>query len=153
MHDPAPQPVTDDLPDRQPLQIQQPRPGRNDTLGDNLNVRTLNLDTPHPVIASSKWGQMGLSHSPERFGNWNSIYGRFSEWSKDGTWLRVLATVQGASHRAGDLDWTVSVDSTITRVHQHGASLPRDTGDSRRVTRNWAPTSPLTMRSASPAAG
>jgi len=65
---------------------------------------------------------------PERFGNWNSIYGRFSDWSKDGTWSRVLATVQGASHRTGDLDWTVSVDSTITRVHQHGASLPRDTG-------------------------
>ena len=67
---------------------------------------------------------------PERFGNWNSIYGRFSDWSKDGTWSKVLATVRGASHRAGDLDWTVSVsvDSTITRVHQHGASLPRDTG-------------------------
>ena len=65
---------------------------------------------------------------PERFGNWNSIYGRFSEWSKDGTWSRVLATVQGASHRSGDLDWTVSVDSTITRVHQHGATLARATG-------------------------
>jgi len=65
---------------------------------------------------------------PERFGNWNSIYCRFSDWSKDGTWSTVLATVQGASHRSGELDWTVSVDSTITRVHQHGATLPRDTG-------------------------
>ena|SRR5450631_111854 len=34
---------------------------------------------------------------PERFGNWNSIYGRFSAWSKDGTWSRVLATVQAKS--------------------------------------------------------
>jgi len=65
---------------------------------------------------------------PERFGNWNSIYCRFSDWSKDGTWSTVLATVQGASHRSGELDWTVSVDSTITRVHQHGATLARDTG-------------------------
>jgi hypothetical protein len=26
------------------------------------------------------------------------------------------------------VEWTVSVDSTITRVHQHGATLARDTG-------------------------
>ena len=76
---------------------------------------------------------------PERFGNWNSIYGRFSEWSKDGTWSRVLATVQGASHRTGDLDWTVSVDSTITRVHQHGATLPRDTGGPTELQESWRP--------------
>jgi len=65
---------------------------------------------------------------PERFGNWNSIYGRFSDWCTDGTWQRVLAAVQGVVQRGGDLDWTVSVDSTITRVHQHAATLPRDIG-------------------------
>src|SRR5450759_5291673 len=41
---------------------------------------------------------------PERFGNWNSIYGRFSDWSKDGTWSRVLATVQGPATGPGT--WT-----------------------------------------------
>jgi len=65
---------------------------------------------------------------PERFGHWNSIYQRFSDWSADGTWARVLATVQASSAAAGDVDWTVSVDSTITRVHQHGATLTRGTG-------------------------
>ena len=65
---------------------------------------------------------------PERFGNWNSIYGWFSDWCKDGTWQRVLAAVQGGAQATGELDWTVSVDSSITRVHQHGATLPRDTG-------------------------
>lgn len=69
---------------------------------------------------------------PERFGNWNSIYGYFSDWCKDGTWDRVLAAVQGLAQRAGGLEWTVSVDSSIARVHQHGANLPRgasrDTG-------------------------
>jgi len=65
---------------------------------------------------------------PERFGHWNSIYQRFSGWSADGTWARVLARVQSCSAAAGEIDWTVSVDSTITRVHQHGATLPRDTG-------------------------
>lgn len=65
---------------------------------------------------------------PERFGNWNSIYGWFADWCKDGTWQRVLAAVQGRAQTGGDLDWTVSVDSTITRVHQHGGTLRRVTG-------------------------
>ena len=65
---------------------------------------------------------------PERFRNWNSIYQRFSEWSADGTWARLLATVQTRAAARDEVEWTVSVDSTITRVHQHGATLPRHTG-------------------------
>jgi transposase len=65
---------------------------------------------------------------PERFGQWNSIYQRFTQWAADGTWARVLATVQTSAAANGGVDWTVSVDTTITRVHQHGATLPRDTG-------------------------
>ena len=34
--------VPGDLPDRQPLQVQQPRRGRVDTLENNLHLRTLN---------------------------------------------------------------------------------------------------------------
>ena len=65
---------------------------------------------------------------PERFGNWNSIYQRFADWSVDGTWARLLATVQGTTAAAGEVEWTVSVDSTVTRVHRHGATLGRDRG-------------------------
>ncbi len=28
----------------------------------------------------------------------------------------------------GLIDWSVNVDSTINRAHQHGTNLPRDTG-------------------------
>ena len=65
---------------------------------------------------------------PERFGKWNSIYQRFTGWSSDGTWAKLLATVQQHAAAVGEVEWTVSVDSTITRVHQHGATLARGTG-------------------------
>ena len=65
---------------------------------------------------------------PERFGNWNTIYKNFNRWSEQGVWARVLEKTQSVASQAGDLDWVASVDSTIVRVHQHGATLPRDTG-------------------------
>ncbi len=65
---------------------------------------------------------------PERFGNWNTIYKNFNRWSQAGVWARVLEKVQSLAHQVGDVDWVASIDSTIVRVHQHGATLPRDTG-------------------------
>lgn len=65
---------------------------------------------------------------PERSGNWNTIYKNFNRWAADGVWARVLEQVQSRAYARGDLDWVASIDSTIVRVHQHGATLPRDTG-------------------------
>lgn len=64
---------------------------------------------------------------PERFGNWNTIYKNFNRWSEQGVWARVLEKTQSFAQQSGDLDWVASIDSTIVRVHQHGATLPRVT--------------------------
>ena len=39
-------------------------------------------------------------------------------------WDRVLTAlhVEAEAEAAGRLDWTLSVDSTVARVHQHGAT-------------------------------
>lgn len=68
---------------------------------------------------------------PERFGNWSTIYKNFNRWSEQGIWVRVLEKVQSLAHQRGELDWVASIDSTIVRVHQHGATLTRDTGGAR----------------------
>jgi len=65
---------------------------------------------------------------PERFGPWQTLYERLSRWSADGTWAGLVDAVRARADLAGELDWVVSVDSTLVRVHQHGAALPRDTG-------------------------
>ena len=52
------------------------------------------------------------------------------EWTpvSPGVWERVLERTQSMAQQAGELDWVASIDSTIVRVHQHGATLPRPTG-------------------------
>ncbi len=71
----------------------------------------------------SPWRDM-----PERFGNWNTVFKNFNRWAKDGTWASVYEHVLSRADVAGELDWVASIDSTIVRVHQHGATLPRHTG-------------------------
>jgi len=38
----------------------------------------------------------------------------------------VLEQLLTEADAAGQVDWQLSVDSTVNRVHQHGASLPRE---------------------------
>ena len=65
---------------------------------------------------------------PAEFGPWQTVWKRHHRFSLDGTWDTVLAALQGQAEARGEIDWRVSVDSTIARVHQHGATAPRTVG-------------------------
>lgn len=58
---------------------------------------------------------------PESFGPWQTVWKRLDRWSSDGTWLRLLQSLQGDADAAAELDWVVSVDSSNVRAHQHSA--------------------------------
>ncbi|MGW7103266.1 IS5 family transposase [Streptomyces sp. NPDC054883] len=58
---------------------------------------------------------------PERFGPWETVHKRHRRWSADGTWKMLLSRIQAAEDAAGQIDWDVSVDSTVVRAHQHAA--------------------------------
>lgn len=62
---------------------------------------------------------------PERFGPWQTVWKRHARFSRDGTWDKVLAAVIASADAAGDVEWAVSVDSTVNRAHQHATNLPR----------------------------
>lgn len=70
----------------------------------------------HRVRTGVQWRDL-----PERFGPWKTVYERHRLWSADGTWERLLQQVQAAADAAGEIDWDISVDSTIARAHQHAA--------------------------------
>ena len=55
------------------------------------------------------------------------MWNRHRRFSRDGTWDRLLTRLQAEADDAGTLDWQVSVDSTVVRVHQHGATARRST--------------------------
>ena len=46
----------------------------------------------------------------------------------EGTWDAVLAKLAAAPEAAGLIDWSLSVDSTIARAHQHATNTTRTTG-------------------------
>mgnify|MGYP001818887527 CR=1 FL=1 len=62
---------------------------------------------------------------PAGFPPWQTVWWRFDRWAKDGTFDRVLAELQGFAQAADELEWVVSVDSTIARAHQHAAGARR----------------------------
>ncbi|WP_406052923.1 IS5 family transposase [Streptomyces virginiae] len=58
---------------------------------------------------------------PDELGSFQTAHKRLVRWAVDGTWERILASVLAAADAADDIDWTVSVDSTVVRAHQHAA--------------------------------
>ncbi|WP_442810283.1 MULTISPECIES: IS5 family transposase [unclassified Streptomyces] len=58
---------------------------------------------------------------PDELGSFQTAHKRLIRWAVDGTWERILAAVQAAAEGADDIGWTVSVDSTVCRAHQHAA--------------------------------
>ncbi|MFG3133980.1 IS5 family transposase [Streptomyces tendae] len=63
---------------------------------------------------------------PERSGRWKTVYERHRRRSADGTWERILQSVQAEADAEDRIDWSmVGVDSTSCRAHQHAAGARR----------------------------
>ena len=58
---------------------------------------------------------------PERYGPWKTAHERLRKWTADGTWERILDQVVVKDDAVGNVEWIISVDSSVVRAHQHAA--------------------------------
>ena len=65
--------------------------------------------------SGSPWADL-----PERYGPRTTVYNRFNRWRKAGVWDRLMDAIVAAHD--GDVQM---IDSSIVRVHQHGATAKR----------------------------
>ena len=69
---------------------------------------------------------------PPAFGTWQTAWKRQRRFRVDGSWEKIYAELLAEADAVGVLDWTVSVDSTINRAHQHATSFARAEGPAGR---------------------
>jgi len=67
------------------------------------------------VRTGSPWRDL-----PEVFGEWNSVFRRFSRWSAKQVWWRIFAALSDDP----DFEYLI-IDSTIVRAHQHAAGAKK----------------------------
>ena len=67
------------------------------------------------VRTGSPWRDL-----PQAFGDWNSVFRRFSRWSLKGVWWRIFAAVSDDP----DFEYLI-IDSTIVRAHQYAAGAKK----------------------------
>jgi hypothetical protein len=75
---------------------------------------------------------------------WQTVYGLFRRWQRDGTWQRILTALQAQADAKGLITWEVSVDSTVARAHQHAAGA-RKGGTGNAKNRAGSTSSPKIM--------
>ncbi|MFE3069193.1 transposase [Streptomyces sp. NPDC059247] len=69
----------------------------------------------------TSWGDV-----PDRYGPWATPHTCFRRWAADGMFDRMLRAAQAKADAAGDVEWLVSVDSTVVRAHQHVAGAGKE---------------------------
>lgn len=62
---------------------------------------------------------------PGEFGPWQTVWKRHKRYSIDGTWDRIHAHLVALADANDEVEWDLSVDSTINRAHQHATTLTR----------------------------
>ena len=86
---------------------------------------------------------------PERYGPWKTAHERLRLWTADGTWQKILDEVIVKDDSVGEVEWVISVDSSVVGAHQHAAGARK-----KGAARPPSTTSPSTEKdSADPEAG
>ena len=76
---------------------------------------------------------------PERYGPWQSAYHWFNQWARDGTWDRIVQTLQIRLDREGRVDWDLwCIDGTTIRASRAAAGAGKKGAQKNPQTTLWA---------------
>lgn len=68
---------------------------------------------------------------PEKYGPWQTIYHRFNNWRKDGTWNEILSYLQFWLDQEGLINWDFfCIDGSNIRAHKAAAGARKNTQES-----------------------
>lgn len=75
---------------------------------------------------------------PERYGQWETVYGRYRRWTREGLFDRILTALHVTLDDEGRIDWSVfDVDGTSIRAHRSAAGASKKTGPASPPTTPW----------------
>jgi transposase len=78
---------------------------------------------------------------PERYGKWETVYGRYQRWTREGLFDRILERLHVTLDDQGRIDWSVfDVDGSNVRAHRAAsgaAETSKKTGRTSRTTTPW----------------
>lgn len=57
------------------------------------------------------------------FGKWQTVWTWHRRLAKEGTWDLIQDRLLAQADAEGLIDWSLSVDSTIARAHQHATNI------------------------------
>lgn len=78
---------------------------------------------------------------PERYGRWQTVYGRYRRWTREGLFNRLLDRLHVSLDEYGRIDWSVfNVDGSNVRAHRVAAGASetsKKTGRTSQTTTPW----------------
>ena len=112
------------LSDSQWVRIEHLLPGKPTDKGGRAADNRLFVEAVFWIARTgSPWRDL-----PREFGNWHSVYVRFSRWETYGVWHRMAEALQDQA----DLE-ELFIDSTVVRAHQHAAGAQKTLAIRRSV--------------------
>lgn len=83
--------------------------------------------------SGAQWRDM-----PERYGEWETVYGRYRRWTREGLFDRILQRLHITLDEHGRIDWSVfDVDGSNIRAHRSAAGASKKTGPASPPTTPW----------------